>query len=61
LLVEVSAHHIGAGIGFATRLDFLVKLPLKRWLPTAASAVMLYVVVLHVARHRRLVHRQFVS
>ena len=51
--IEVSAHQIAVGVNFATRLDFLAKLFLKRWLPTAASAVMLYVVALHVARRMR--------
>jgi hypothetical protein len=47
--VDVSAYQIGAGIGFATRLDFLVEMFLQRWLPTAVAALMLYMAAGHVA------------
>ncbi len=40
--LDVGADWVGAGIGFATRLDFLVEMSLQRWLPTAVAAVILY-------------------
>jgi len=51
--LDVSAHQIGAGIGFATRLDFLMGMFLQRWLPTAVAAVMLYVAAGHVPHRMR--------
>ena len=51
--VDVSAHQIGAGIGFSTHLDFLVEMFLQRWLPTASAAVLLYVAAGYVAHRRR--------
>ncbi len=51
--LDVYAHQIGAGIGFSTRLDFLVGMFLQRWLPTAVAAVMLYIAAGHVAHRMR--------
>ena len=51
--LDVYAHQIGAGIGFSTRLDFLVGMFLQRWLPTAAAAVMLYMAAGHVTHRMR--------
>jgi hypothetical protein len=51
--LDVYADQIGAGIGFSTRLDFLVGMLLQRWLPTAAAAVMVYVAAGHVAHRMR--------
>ena len=51
--LDVYADQIGAGIGFSTRLDFLVGMFLQRWLPTAVAAVMLYVAAEHVAHRMR--------
>ena len=51
--LDVYADQIGAGIGFSTRLDFLVGMFLQRWLPTAVAAVMLYVAAGHVAHRMR--------
>jgi hypothetical protein len=51
--LDVYADQIGAGIGFSTRLDFLVAMFLQRWLPTAVAAVMLYMAAGHVAYRMR--------
>ena len=51
--LDVYAHEIGAGIGFATRLDFLVEMTLQRWLPTAVAAMLLYVLAGHIANRMR--------
>lgn len=47
--LDVYADAVGAGIGFATRLDFLLEMFLQRWLPTAVATVMLYMAAGHVA------------
>lgn len=52
--LDVYTDQIGAGIGFATRLDFLVEVFLQRWLPTAAAAVMLYLVAARLGQQERL-------
>ena len=51
--LDVYPDAVGAGIGFATRLDFLVEMFLQRWLPTAAAAVMLYVAAGRVVHRMR--------
>jgi hypothetical protein len=51
--LDVYPDAVGAGIGFATRLDFLAEMFLKRWLPTTVAAVMLYVAAGHVAHRMR--------
>jgi hypothetical protein len=51
--LDVYADQIGAGIGFSTRLDFLVTMSLQRWLPTAAGAVMLYMAAAQFAQRMR--------
>lgn len=48
--IEVGAHHIGAGVGFATRPTFLAGLFLHRWLPCAVCAAALYALALIAAR-----------
>ncbi len=51
--LDVYPDALRAGIGFATRLDFLVGMSLQRWLPTAVAAVMLYAAGGHVAHRMR--------
>jgi hypothetical protein len=51
--LDVYAHQIGAGIGFSTRLDFLVEMSLQRWLPTAVAAAMLYMAAGYGAHRMR--------
>lgn len=53
--LDVYPDAVGAGIGFATRLDFLVEMFLQRWLPTAVAAVVLYLAAGHVALRIRTV------
>lgn len=53
LNLDVRPHQIGAGIGFATRLSFLSGFLVHRWIPIAASAVLLYFLALSAARHTR--------
>jgi hypothetical protein len=51
--LDVYADAVGAGVGFSTRLDYLVGMSLQRWLPTAVAAVMLYVAAGHVTHRMR--------
>ena len=51
--LDVYADAVGAGIGFATRLDFFVEMFLQRWLPTAVAAVFVYMAAGHVAHRMR--------
>ena len=51
--LDVYADAVGAGIGFATRLEYLVGMFLQRWLPTAVAAVLLYMAAGQVAHRMR--------
>ena len=51
--LDVYADRIAGGIGFATRIDFLMEMFLQRWLPTAVAAVLLYMAAGHLAHRMR--------
>ena len=51
--LDVYADAIGAGIGFSTRIHYLVEILLLRWLSTAVAAVMLYLTAVHIAPRMR--------
>lgn len=51
--LDVYADQIGSGIGFSTRLDFLVAMFLQRWLPTAAAVMVLFMAAGNVLHRMR--------